>query len=169
MPFSAQLAADETEAAHTRAAIAYLKRPATRIWVAGRVAALLSHYFVAQQDDGIAAAVAEDWCATLATYPAWSIANACRWWMSRENPRKHLKPLPGDIEDRAHAEMEPIRAARITLRRGISGPVANPMTMDDETSHEYPAAVDCSEAKEKRRLEAEAIMDRFRTPRSAAE
>lgn len=108
------------------AALDYLGRSAPRKWIAGRVASLLSHYFVSQQDEVLAAAVAEDWCAMLEDYPAWAIANAARWWMGRENPRKHCKPLPGDIQDRAHVEMEPMRAARITTARGVAAPAPQP-------------------------------------------
>ena len=118
--FSARLPEDQAEADTTREAIRYLTIPAPGKWVAGRVVTLLSHYFIAQQDASVAEAVAEDWCTILEEYPAWAIANAVRWWMGRDNPRKHFKPLPGDIQDRAHVEMQRVRAAQITLSRGIA-------------------------------------------------
>ena len=99
-------------------AIAYLSTPAPRKWIAGRVLTLLSQYFAPNMDENISAAIADDWCEMLAGYPAWAIANACRWWMGRENPHKHRRPLPGDIQERAWAEMERIRAAKIVLDRG---------------------------------------------------
>lgn len=118
--FSARLPEDQAEADTTREAIRYLTTPAPGKWIAGRVVTLLSHYFVAQQDPSLAEAVAEDWCAILEDYPAWAIANAARWWMSRENPRRNQKPLPGDIQGRAHIEMERVRAAKITVARGTA-------------------------------------------------
>jgi hypothetical protein len=122
--FNGQLPESQTEYDHTADAIAYLETPAPRKWIAGRVVTLLSHFFVAQQEAAVVEAVADDWCAILDKYPAWAIANACRWWLSRENPRKHCKPLPGDIEDRAVAELSRVRVARISLERGISRPRA---------------------------------------------
>ena len=116
--FSARLPASINEVADVYAAIDYLTVPAPRKWVAGRVVTLLSQYFAPNMDESITAAIADDWCAMLADYPAWAIANACRWWMSRENTNKHRRPLPGDIQERAHAELERIRAAQIVLSRG---------------------------------------------------
>ncbi|RRH72014.1 hypothetical protein EG244_15990 [Falsigemmobacter faecalis] len=134
--FKAQRCETEADLKAVSQAADYLGRPAPRKWIAGRVVSLLSHYFVSQQDETLAAAVAEDWCAMLADYPAWAIANACRWWMSRENPRKHCKPLPGDIQDRAHIEMEPVRAARITIARGVALPKPQPAARPEITEEE---------------------------------
>lgn len=139
--FSALLPVDQAEAEATRNAISYLATPAPVKWIAGRVVTLLSHYFVAQQESSLAEAVAEDWCAILEEYPAWAIANAARWWMSRENPRRHYKPLPGDIQSRAHIEMERVRAAKITVARGTAtsphsppDPPRQPVT-EEERAH----------------------------------
>lgn len=120
--FSARRLETEADLSVAKDAAARLKTPATRRWIAGRVMTLLSHYFVAQQDASVVEAVADDWCSMLDGYPAWAIANACRWWMSRENPRKHVKPLPGDIQERAYAELSPVRVAEITIQRGIMKP-----------------------------------------------
>lgn len=116
--FSARLPASTDEADQVDQAIAYLSIPAPRKWIAGRVLTLLSQYFAPNMDEKISAAIADDWCEMLAEYPAWSIANACRWWMGRENQHKHRRPLPGDIQERAWVEMERIRAAKIVLDRG---------------------------------------------------
>lgn len=103
-------------------AIAYLSKPAPVEWITGRVVTLLSHYFVAQLEAGQAKAVARDWIETLERYPAWAIAKACRWWLSMENPRKSFKPVPGDIQDRAHRELEGVRAARVMVSMGVALP-----------------------------------------------
>lgn len=117
--FSARRSETEDELQLAKEVCRYLEEIPPRKWIAGRVVTLLSHYFVAQTDSAVAEAMADDWCEMLEDYPAWAIANACRWWMSRENPRKHCKPLPGDIQERAHVEMMPVRAARIMILQGI--------------------------------------------------
>lgn len=144
--FRAQRCETEAEIAAVAEAAEYLSAPAPRKWVAGRVVSLLSHYFVSQQDEALASAVAEDWCSMLEDYPAWAIANACRWWMGRENPRKHCKPLPGDIQDRAHVELEPVRAARITIARGVAlpAPQAEPRMEITEQERARRAAIAAS-------------------------
>jgi len=155
--FSAQLPEDEAEAALTMDAIWCLETPATRKWIAARIVTLLSHYFVAQQEASVADAVAEDWCSILDDYPAWAIANACRWWLGRENPRRHCKPIPGDVQDRAHHEMDRVRAAKITVRRGIMPPRQASERAAGDLTWCDPAEV------EKRRKAAEEIMAGFRS------
>lgn len=120
--FSAQRLKSQAEIDETVEAIAYLSKPAPVEWITGRVVTLLSHYFVAQLEAGQAKAVARDWIETLETYPAWAIAKACRWWLSMENPRKSFKPVPGDIQDRAHRELEGVRAARVMVSMGVCVP-----------------------------------------------
>lgn len=142
--FSARLPEDQAEAEATREAIAYLSTPAPGKWIAARVMTLLSHYFVAQQDASVTEAVAEDWCTILEEYPAWAIANAVHWWMGRGNQRRHCKPLPGDIQDRAHVEMQRVRAAQITMSRGIASqqrePERPPITDEDRARRAKVAA-----------------------------
>lgn len=162
--FSAQLPADESEADRTKEAISYLSTPAPGKWIAGRVATLLSHYFVAQQEASIVEAVAEDWCAMLEVYPAWALSNASRWWLSHENLRKNCKPLPGDIQARAHAEMEALRAAEITVRRGVARlPKLAVVAAPNPEGWNTPEAI-----AHRQRVSAEA-MARFRSDRPAAE
>jgi hypothetical protein len=136
--FSGRLADSAEEAEAVRDMVEYLEKPAPRKWVAGRALTLLSQYFAPNMDEAITQAIANDWCEMLAPYPAWAIANACRWWMSRENPNKARRPLPGDIQEAAHREMEMVRVARITLSRGIRShfepePPRQVYTRDPET------------------------------------
>lgn len=118
--FSALRPESEGELEEAVLAIDYLSAPATRKWISARILTLLTHYYVAHDEVSIADRVAEDWCISLEAYPAWAIFNACRWWMSRDNPNMRTKPLPGDIQQRAHLEMERVRAAKITVARGVS-------------------------------------------------
>lgn len=132
-------------------AIERLSQPAPRHWISGRVVVTLSHYFVAQQEAAIVKAVADDWADILSDYPAWAIANACKWWISRENEHHHRKPLPGDIQDRAHKEMEAVRAAKIILAKGIA---QKPSSSGADWSFN---PVDGPEADERRRRASEIL------------
>lgn len=105
------------EAKQVSLTIEVLSTPATRKWVAGRVATLLSQYFASSVPTEVMAAVADDWQHELAEYPAWAISNACRWWMGAENPDRRKKPLPGDISARSRDEMETVRFARLHVER----------------------------------------------------
>jgi hypothetical protein len=133
--------------------VEYLEKPATRKWIAGRALTLLSQYFAPNMDESVAKAIAEDWCEMLSGYPAWAIANACRWWMGRENPNKARRPLPGDIQDAAHREMEKVRVARIALSRGVALPQPEP---------QQEARACTPEELERRRQYAAQVMGRIK-------
>jgi len=109
----------ETKAARDDgAALAdWLARPAPRSWLLSRIAALLSHYFTASTDARVVEAMADDWAATLSNYPAWAVADACRWWISAENERHRFKPLPGEISTRCMHETERLRLAKLLIAR----------------------------------------------------
>lgn len=117
-PFRALRPKDRAEVEATQSAIAYLSKPAPGDWIAARIVTLLSHYFTAQQDERQAKAVARDWADLLDGQPAWAIANACRWWIGMENPRRSFKPVPGDIQAQCHKELEAVRAARTMITLG---------------------------------------------------
>jgi len=124
--FIGHLPNNEAEAEGIREMVEYLEKPATRKWIAGRALTLLSQYFAPNMDETVAKAIADDWCEMLSGYPAWAISNACRWWMGRENQNKVRRPLPGDIQEAAHREMEKVRVARIALSRGVALPKPEP-------------------------------------------
>lgn len=95
--------------------VAWLSKPAPRNWLLGRIATLLSHYFVASTDNRIVEAMADDWAAIIGKHPAWAVSDACRWWIGADNPRHKFKPLPGEIDDRCRAEMMQVRVARMMV------------------------------------------------------
>lgn len=101
---------------------------------------LLSHYFTAQQEAAQVRAVAVDWADMLADYPAWAIANACRWWLGHENPRRSYKPVPGDIQYRAHREMEGVRAAKIMVGLGVAAEKVELPASDPSQARERASA-----------------------------
>lgn len=132
--FCARQAVEASELETARAAVDLLSRPAPRKWIVGRVLALLSHYYVAKSDEALAAAVADDWCAALDGQPAWAISNACRWWMSANNERRHFKPMTGDIQSRVGVEMARVKTAAVMIRQGIAAkPSERAVPVEDTT------------------------------------
>jgi len=120
--FSGQRCASERDVEVTQRAVDDLSAPAPKRWVQGRVAALLSHYFVASTDACVIEMMAEDWWRILSGNPAWAIANACIWWLGPENEKHDRKPLPGDIAAAVSREMERVRVAKFMVDRGIVPP-----------------------------------------------
>lgn len=139
-PFKASRPKDRAELEQTISAIEYLTKPAPSNWTAARVVTLLSHYFTAQQEAAQVRAVAVDWADMLADYPAWAIANACRWWLGHENPRRSYKPVPGDIQYRAHREMEGVRAAKIMVGLGVAAEKVELPASDPSQARERASA-----------------------------
>ncbi len=94
-----------------------LRQPATRQWISGRVATVLSQYFASSVPTEVMTAIAEDWFDELGEYPSWALQKACRWGMSADNEKRRQKPLPGDIAARAREEMACVRMAERALRK----------------------------------------------------
>lgn len=120
-PLMAQGVPDMEAQSQIEGQVTALRAPADRHWTSGCVATLLSHYFVAHMPEGAMRAAADVWLSELRAYPAWSIESAARWWVSRENPDRKRKPLPGDISDIAHRKLAPVRIAEIALKRFEDG------------------------------------------------
>ena len=144
--FSGRRLTDEAEAEAIRDLVAYVEKPATRKWIAGRALTLLSQYFAPNMDETVSAAIADDWCEMLSGYPAWAISNGCRWWMSRENQNKSRRPLPGDIQDATSREMGPIRQAKVVLGYGVKA-----------TGQEQPKEITPEELDHRRAVSAEVL------------
>lgn len=62
-----------------------LRRPAKRDWIAGRVATLLSHFYVSLMGEAEMRAVASDWLDALAEFPEWAIGEACSEWLRTQD------------------------------------------------------------------------------------
>ncbi|MEO9648804.1 MAG: hypothetical protein ABJ360_22460 [Roseobacter sp.] len=105
------------QAEEIRAAVAKLSTPATKQWIAGRAATLLSQYFTSSIPAEMMTAIAEDWHEELKSYPSWALQKAVRWWMSADNDKRRQKPIAGDISDRAKEEMGIVKVAEGALRR----------------------------------------------------
>lgn len=102
----------KAEADAARRALAPLSRPADPLWIGQRVVTLLYHYFVGDVAPAAIEAMAKDWISELRQFPEWSIEAACAWWLSRDNPKRGKRPLPGDISERAAREAALITCAR---------------------------------------------------------
>lgn len=102
-------------------AVRNLSQPANDTWVMARIAALLSPYYEKEIPESIRMMEAEDWADALCGLPEWAITKAVRWWKSDKNPKRHKRPLEGDILARVKIEMEAVRAAQIKLRLPVSG------------------------------------------------
>lgn len=126
----------QTEADQINAAVKRLKVPASRTWIVGRSATLLVQYFVSSIPEEMAKAIGDDWCAELDGYPVWAIQKACRWWMSRDNPKRGRKPISGDIAERAKIEMGVVRYAEGAVRRFTPSDQPQP---DHDPRHEPTA------------------------------
>lgn len=83
----------------------------------GRVAALLSGYYVADVPESIRNIEIEDWSTSLNEFPEWAIAAACRWWTSEHNDSRRYRPQIGDIVKQARREMGGVDVARMAIRR----------------------------------------------------
>ena len=98
-------------------AIERVSAPVTVKWLMGRIATLQAQYYTTALPEQFQEAIADDWYHELKEYPAWAIANAVRWWMSRKNDKRRHKPVAGDISQRARFEMGVVSVARSAVRR----------------------------------------------------
>ena len=104
-------------------AVDKFSKPAPKKWITGRIAALLLQYFQGEISERMMRVIADDWCREMQEFPAWAIAKSVRWYISRINPDRRRKPLPGDISDIAQRELGPIFAAKDAIRRFDQGVV----------------------------------------------
>ena len=104
-------------------AVDKFSKPAPKKWITGRIAALLLQYFQGETSERMMRVIADDWCHEMQEFPAWAIAKSVRWYISRINPDRRRKPLPGDISDIAQRELGPIFAAKSAIRRFDQGVV----------------------------------------------
>lgn len=95
-----------------------LSKPANPEWLMARIAALLLPYYEKTTPDGVRQMDAEDWMAALGDEPRWAVESAVRWWKSSDNPKRRMRPIEGDIQDRIKIEMDAVNAARVRLENG---------------------------------------------------
>ena len=93
-----------------------LSEPATPVQRGKQIATLLAHYYVANMPDGVHDEILSDFAVALREFPAWAIGEARRWWVN-DNPKRHKRPLPGDLADRARLAMRDVYAAQERLKR----------------------------------------------------
>lgn len=98
-----------------------LSEPAPRNWTMARVASLLTSYYAADVGEGMVAMMAEDWAEAMKGYPQWAINKAVRWWKSADNPKRHIRPVEGDIQARIRVEMGILSVGKLACRRFRDG------------------------------------------------
>ncbi len=105
--------------------------PAPRQWLLARAVSVLSHYPTSGASTDVIRAVAEDWAHELGELPAWAIQDACRWWISADNPFKHQKPIPGNISAHAQPKVDILRLGPASARWWLARkPVADVIDRD---------------------------------------
>jgi hypothetical protein len=105
------------DAERLRTAVARLTVPVDEEWLAGRIATLLSHYFIEDRSEGLARAVADDWIAAVMgdpCPPAWAINAGCIAYIGGPNARR--RPMPGEIRDLAFGQMPWLIKAQFRLK-----------------------------------------------------
>lgn len=112
-----QYPASRSEADQAKAIVQKYEVAADPRWVAQRVVKFLAgHYFVVEMADQVAEQLGVDWVRELQGLPDWAIEAAFAWWISRHNPKREKKPLPGDISARALIEAAPMEVAKTQIR-----------------------------------------------------
>lgn len=92
-----------------------LTKPASIEWMRGRIATLLSHFYVTDMEDYQVAALADDWIAAMCVDgvppPAWALQAACVKWLATDS----RKPKPSNINALVRAQMEWVYLMRSRL------------------------------------------------------
>lgn len=128
--------------------VAELSKPANPAWCMARVAALLSPYYDRDTPQAIREMEAEDWLAALSGLPEWAINEAVRWWKGPDNPKRHKRPMEGDIAEHAGRAFRNVCAVpKLTANR--PKPAERPVVPPEDM--------------ERRRAVADEVMARFRT------
>ena len=105
------------EAQQAQQLVSRLGAPADTRWIGQRIATLLQHYFTADTHPGAIEAMARDWIAELRGNPQWAIEKACAWWISKDNPKRRNKPMPGDISEAVDSFTTPLRVGQLMVDR----------------------------------------------------
>ena len=70
-----------------------LRRPVAKDWLMGRVATLLSHFYVSSTDEAEMRAALSDWADALSEFPAWVIAEACREYLRTQERKPSIAAI----------------------------------------------------------------------------
>lgn len=65
----------------------------------------------------VSEAVFDDWYFELKEFPAWAIQNACRFYISRDNPDLNKKPICGQISKIAEREFVFVKVAELQINK----------------------------------------------------
>lgn len=84
----------EIQKASAESSLGLLERQSHRLWIAGRILTLLSHYWREDDPSAMDEAIARDWADVLEGMPQTAIEKSCKRYL-RDEPRR--KPTPGAI------------------------------------------------------------------------
>lgn len=104
------------ESFELRQLVEALSEPATPVQRGKQIATLMAHYYVADMPGGVHDEILSDFAVALREFPAWAIGEARRWWVN-DNQKRHRRPLPGDLADRARLAMRDVYSAQERLKR----------------------------------------------------
>ena len=109
-----------------------LRQPVKREWLMGRIATLLSHFYVSPMSETEVRAVAEDWAAALGAFPQWAVAEACAEWLRSSN----RKPTIADIRK---LSQQHFAVVEFTRQKAMRGPKATPKPEHGKITEEQRA------------------------------
>lgn len=123
--------ASEAERESARRCILAIDRyftPADREYIKGAVFILLRHFYEKKMTDQEYSAIAQDWIAVLAKYPAWVIKEARLAYLA--NNRK--KPVPADIVELCDKSFSRVHALKNQCQKVINLPLPVESEITDE-------------------------------------
>jgi hypothetical protein len=121
----------------------------------GRVATLLSHFYVSQMSEHEARAVAQDWADALLEFPQWAVDEACREWLRTQE----RKPTIAGIRKLCQQHFAIVECTRYKAMRG---PIARgePVEPRETVSPERRAKMAAEIAKVSERMRKKCVSDR---------
>ena len=128
LPWKPPAVVSVEQAAEARALIPAFERylaPPTIPWISGRIATLLTHYYIVDMPKELAGAALRDWVDVLGDLPQHAIQEACLKWLRMESRKR---PGPGDIRELAMRivgdETKALKRLRIIADMGGAKPEA---------------------------------------------
>lgn len=94
-----------------------LRRPVAKDWLMGRVATLLSHFYVSLTDETEMRAILADWAKALAEFPQWAVTEACDEYLRTQERKPTIAAIRKLCEQHFHV-------VEFTRQKAMRGPVA---------------------------------------------
>jgi len=121
----------------------------------GRIATLLSHFYVSPMSETEARAVAQDWADALLEFPQWAVDESCREWLRAQE----RKPTIAGIRKLCQQHFAVVEYTRQKAMRGPNLHSA-PLAPRDEPTPERKAEMAAEIADVAERLRKKCVSDR---------